>query len=189
MRWNELSCNASCNNVNIWSQQFKTHAGYDIVTINGKEYSGDIAIDEIMDYPLSVSFLSDHNITDDGFVLEWRCRSCCSVIKISGATSDNLDQLYFINGSFISNRPAYIGSNEIYGIWFDENWWVVGSVFDQHEITATSAYIQLNHTKHCPGRNRWEETIVSNWITTDIDIDCDCKYTDTIFNSFFYCYC
>ena len=183
MTWSQISHNVSCQNsaVHIWSNQFTTQSETNLIIINNKEYYGHKPIDEIVEYPLSVSFSLNHKLTDAGVLLEWRCVPlipCCVVIKLSGATNSNLNQLYFTNGSLVDNRPAYTSSNEMYGIWFDDYRWVVGSLSRQNESSVVelgSVHIQTNHSKYCPVKSKWKDNIFLSSPDINITIECDSK--------------
>ena len=52
---------------------FITEDGYDNVTIDGKEYSGETEINQIVPTNFTVYFNSDFSETHDGFILNWNC--------------------------------------------------------------------------------------------------------------------
>jgi len=59
---------------------------------------------------------------------------CCNNVTIRTARLTSLNQLYFLNGSRVSNRPLYIGSDETHGIWYDGvESWMVGDLADLNE--------------------------------------------------------
>ena len=69
----EWPVSSTCQSVHIVSTLFKTEERYDIVTIDGIQYSGRVTVNQVVPTNFTVNFVSDRSITDDGFILSWRC--------------------------------------------------------------------------------------------------------------------
>ena len=50
-----------------------TEGGYDLLSIEGTDYSGRAVISQIVSTNFTVIFSSNENVTQDGFELEWKC--------------------------------------------------------------------------------------------------------------------
>ena len=64
---------SGCETVHILSAFFKTEDGYDKLTIDGIEYSGEEKINQIVSNNFTVYFSSDRSVSDHGFILNWNC--------------------------------------------------------------------------------------------------------------------
>ena len=159
------------------------HITYDILFINSNEYSGQVTVSELQPSPVSISLSSNGDISNDGFILKWKCVQCCDQMYIKGANFDSFNQLYRTNGTYLYNRPFYQGVNNLYGFWFSGTHWIVGNVTDIVESDNQKAnlftYIESNHAKPCPGRDDlWKEIMETHLIdNNELHIDCHCKYT------------
>ena len=72
MNW---SINSNCESIIISSSLFKIEKDYDSLIINGKNFSGDQSISMVVPASFELQFRADNSITDDGFILEWKCHS------------------------------------------------------------------------------------------------------------------
>ena len=71
MNW---TVNSNCESITIWSTLFQTESYFDTVTINHKQYSGRQTVYDVIGTPnFTVNFVSDESVTDDGFILQWKC--------------------------------------------------------------------------------------------------------------------
>jgi len=166
---------SNCESVHIFSKIFKTEREFDQVGINGKPYSGKIAINEVIPSNFTVSFKSDSSSTKFGFKLEWRCSQCCLSITLSGARQTSANQRYFQNGTLINNRPFYIGSSKKYGIWFDEvNYWMVGTISYLNKRKLKNGFIFGDEVIDCPAKNKmWKEYFDESWtFNNEINLTC-----------------
>ena len=155
--------------------------------INNNEYNEQAIINELQPSPVSITFSSTSNSTNEDFILNWKCIQCCSVIQVRGANFAGFNQLYFANDTLSKNRPYYIGLNDMYAISFYDKHWTVGNIISDNVVISqgwsenmTLAYIRNNHTKPCPGRdNQWEEIINNNRIISHkLSVGCYCEYLD-----------
>ena len=64
---------ADCEQVNIVSTLFETQNGYDLVRVDGIQYSGSMLVDLVLPSSFIVSFVSDEWTTGSGFSLDWKC--------------------------------------------------------------------------------------------------------------------
>lgn len=64
---------SNCQSVRIRSTMMKTEKKFDFITIEGTKYSGNKEIDVILASNFTVSFNSNQDTTEKGFVLNWNC--------------------------------------------------------------------------------------------------------------------
>ena len=81
----------------------------------------------------------------------------------SNFNSDYLRFTFNLNGTMVKNKPLYIGSDNIHGIWFNgasgsHADWVIGPLSNLVEEKYTWGYGMSNHNGECPtGSNKWTE--------------------------------
>lgn len=70
----EWKIDSDCKEVHVKSSQFDTEEGYDIVTIDGTQFSGKVHINQYIIGSFYVTFKSDFSVTASGFAIHWKCR-------------------------------------------------------------------------------------------------------------------
>ena len=100
---------------------------------------------------------------------------CCSTVTVDGAQRSALNQLYFLNGTFVRNRPLYVDALNIYAIFFDGDDWKVGTISYLNEGKLTYGYLDNDQFVDCPAESEsWKEYYYSLWsINEEITMQCD----------------
>ena len=95
-----------------------------------------------------------------------------------GAQQSSLNQIYLHNDMVISNRPLYVSSDGIYGIWFNgQAAWKVGKISKLVDGKLRSGFLRNNEFTDCPSSSkRWDEWTSRKWTPNNyINIKCDGK--------------
>ena len=102
--------------------------------------------------------------------------NCCPIISLSETQNKFLNQLYFTNGTLVSNRPLYVGSDQYYGIWFDgKDDWIVGKLSTINEGRLTRGYMANDEAVDCPSNSQhWKEYFDGAWSSYENDINLKC---------------
>ena len=71
----EWQINAECDTVKVKSSHFDIEQDFDFLIIDGTKYTGKTPIKQTVEKKsFVVSFTSDHNNTNLGFSLQWKCK-------------------------------------------------------------------------------------------------------------------
>ena len=103
--------NPACADVRIRSTFFDTESDYDYLFLNGKQFSGSLAVDEVLSSPFDIRFTSDESTTKSGFSLAWECLPCGRfLIVASSQKSTAYTGRYTYIGEF-NGAPHYSQDN------------------------------------------------------------------------------
>ena len=168
---------SNCNKTHIFSTVFDTRANVEFVTIKGAMYSGFLSLDLTVSNSFFVAYSAGvlhHLFSKPGVVLFWECHhgiadsTCCSDIKATGFSNNEINGVYTFTGNFINGRHLYVEDNNIFGIWYnglsgDAANWVLKSMSDLAEGYGNS-WVVNNEETSCPSLSKvWDEWWNNQW--------------------------
>ena len=169
---------SNCNKTHIFSTVFDTRANVEFVTIKGAMYSGFLSLDLTVSNSFFVAYSAGvlhHLFSKPGVVLFWECHhgiadsTCCSDIKASGFSNNEINGVYTFTGNFINGRHLYVENNNLLGIWFNglsgnEANWVLGWMSSLSEGKVTIGWAKNAKDTSCPTMIKaWNEWWSGQW--------------------------
>ena len=124
--------------------------------------------ENILEVEQNFTVLNHVEINDsaENFKINWKCsKKCCSVLHLNRTDAVFLNQIYFKNGTFVNDRPLYVGFDQRYGIWFDGGEkWIVGLLASINKGLFRLGYLRTSKSVNCPNNSElWQEYSEGNW--------------------------
>ena len=98
---------------------------------------------------------------------------CCSTIRVAGLSRIAISGSYTLNGTVLNERPVYISSDGVYGLWYKfDHGWIIDNIANI-ESNETFGYVYTKSNTSCPSSvNDWMEWWRNAWSTTQSIVSC-----------------